>query len=96
MQIDEQLLSRLEKLSMLKISDDKREEIIKELSEFLNFAENLSELDTSNVDAKFAMDENPTITREDIPACDTSISDAILEHAPEARDHFFIVPKIIE
>ena len=96
MQIDEQLLSRLEKLSMLSISDDKREEIIQELSEFLNFAENLGELDTSNVDDKFAMDDKPTITREDIPACDPGISNAILEHAPAAQDHFFIVPKIIE
>lgn len=96
MQIDEQLLSRLEKLSMLKISDDKREEIIQELSEFLNFAQNLGELDTSGVDDKFAMDDAPTITREDTPSCDTSVNEAILEHAPEARDHFFIVPKIIE
>ena len=96
MQIDEQLLSRLEKLSMLKISDDKREEIISELSEFLNFAQNLSELDTSNVDDKFAMDDAPTITREDLHACDPAISEAILEHAPQSQDHFFIVPKIIE
>ena len=96
MQIDEQLLSRLEKLSMLKISEDKREEIIQELSEFLNFADNLKELDTASVDAKFAMDDNPTITREDIPACDPDINEAILEHAPKSQDHFFIVPKIIE
>ena len=96
MQIDDQLLTRLEKLSMVKISDDKREEIIKELSEFLGFAENLKELDTSSVDDKFAMDEQPTITRKDIPQCDTSISDAILEHAPQSQDYFFIVPKIIE
>ena len=96
MQIDEQLLTRLEKLSMLKISEEKREEIIQELSEFLSFADNLSELDTSNVDEKFAMDDAPTITREDIPACDPSINEAILEHAPQSQDHFFIVPKIIE
>ncbi len=96
MQIDEQLLTRLEKLSMLKISEDKRAEIIAELSEFLNFAENLNELDTSGVDDKFAMDDQPTITRDDIPQCDTSINDAILEHAPQSQDHFFIVPKIIE
>ena len=96
MQIDEQLLSRLEKLSMLKISEDKRDEIIRELSEFLNFADNLKELDTASVDAKFAMDDSPTITREDIPSCDPAVNEAILEHAPKSQDHFFIVPKIIE
>ncbi|NPA65882.1 MAG: Asp-tRNA(Asn)/Glu-tRNA(Gln) amidotransferase subunit GatC [Epsilonproteobacteria bacterium] len=96
MQIDEQLLTRLEKLSMIKISEDKREEIIAELSEFLNFADNLKELDTSHVDDKFAMDDQPTITREDIPHCDTQINEDILSHAPQSQDHFFIVPKIIE
>jgi len=96
MQIDEALLGRLEKLSMIKIADEKREEIMQELSEFLQFAENLNELDTSNVSDTFAMDENPTITREDIPACDSSINDNILQHAPKSQEHFFIVPKIIE
>ena len=96
MQIDDTLLSRLEKLSMLKIADDKREEIIQELSEFLNFAENLKELDTTGVDDKFSMDDSPTPLREDEPFCDPSISEAILAHAPKSDDHFFIVPKIIE
>jgi len=96
MQIDNKLLTRLEKLSMIKIDDEKREGIIKDLSEFLNFAENLNELDTSNIDDKFAMDENPTITRDDIPNCDTTINDDILKNAPQSEDHFFIVPKIIE
>ncbi len=96
MQIDEQLLARLEKLSMIKVSDDKREEIIAELSEFLNFAANLKELDTSHVDEKFAMDDQPTIVREDIPECNTQIHEDILSHAPQSEDHFFIVPKIIE
>ena len=96
MQIDDQLLTRLEKLSMIRISEEKREGIINDLSEFLSFADNLKELDTSGVDDKFAMDDSPTVTREDIPACDPSINDAILEHAPQSDDHFFIVPKIIE
>ena len=96
MQIDEKLLARLEKLSMLEISQEKRQEMIQEMSEFLNFAGNLKELDTSSVDDKFAMDDQATITREDIPQCDTSVNDAILEHAPQSKDHFFIVPKIIE
>ena len=96
MQIDDRLLTRLEKLSMLKIAQDKREAIIKELSEFLGFAENLKELDTSDVDDKFAMDDVATITREDTPKCDSDIGDAILENAPRSEDHFFVVPKIIE
>lgn len=96
MKIDDTLLTRLEKLSFLKISDDKRAEVITQLSEIVGFVDNLSELDTQGVSGTFAMDNRATILREDLPSCDTAINDAILKHAPKSDDHFFIVPKIIE
>jgi aspartyl-tRNA(Asn)/glutamyl-tRNA(Gln) amidotransferase subunit C len=96
MQVDDALLSRLEKLSYLKISENKREEIIAQLSEIVGFVDNLSELHTEGVDATFAMDERATPLREDIPACDPKIHEEILKHAPKSADDFFIVPKIIE
>ena len=96
MTVDDTLLEKLENLSYLRISDDKRDEIKAQLTEMISFVENLSELDTTGVDDTFAMTDAPTQLREDIPQCDTAINDAILEHAPKSDDHFFIVPKIIE
>ena len=96
MKIDNELLTRLEKLSFVIVSDEKREEIINQLSEIVNFVDNLSELDTSGVDDKFAMNDAATPLREDIPSCNQKINDDILKHAPKSADHFFIVPKIIE
>ena len=96
MQIDNTLLQRLEKLSHLKIADDKREEIIGQLSEIVSFVDNLSELDTQNVDDAFAMTSNGTALREDTPFNNPQINDDILKHSPHSEDHFFIVPKIIE
>jgi aspartyl-tRNA(Asn)/glutamyl-tRNA(Gln) amidotransferase subunit C len=96
MQIDDTLLARLEKLSFLKVSDDKREEIVAQLSEIVSFVDNLSELNTDNVDDKFAMSSEATFLREDIAFCNTEINDSILKNAPLSGDHFFIVPKIIE
>jgi aspartyl-tRNA(Asn)/glutamyl-tRNA(Gln) amidotransferase subunit C len=96
MQVDDALLKRLEKLSYLHVSDDKRSEIIAQLSEIVSFVDNLSELDTENVDETFAMLDNGTRLREDVPSCDTAVNDDILDHAPASGDHFFIVPKIIE
>ena len=96
MQVDDALLTKLEKLSFLKVSDDKREEIIAQLSEIVTFVDNLSELNTDGVDAKFAMNDNSTFVREDIPSCNTSVNDDILKNAPRSGDHFFIVPKIID
>ncbi len=96
MQVDDALLTKLEKLSFLKVSDDKREEIIGQLSEIMTFVDNLSELDTDGVDDNFAMSDKGTYTREDSPSCDGAVNDNILRNAPLSGDHFFIVPKIIE
>ncbi len=96
MQVDDALLQRLEKLSFVSIEESKREEIIAQLNGIVSFVDNLSELDTENVDDKFSMNESATPTRPDSPACDVSISDNIIAHAPNSQEHFFIVPKIIE
>jgi len=94
--IDDALLSKLEKLSNLKISEDKRAEVISQLSEIVSFVDNLSELDTSDMDPTFAMTNKGTQLREDSPASSKEVSDAILSHAPLSEENFFIVPKIIE
>jgi len=96
MQVDDTLLSKLEKLSYLKISQDKREEIITQMGEMIAFVDNLSELDTDGVSDTFAMTSKSTLLREDSPTCNTQVNDDILAHAPNSSDHFFIVPKIIE
>lgn len=96
MQVDDALLQRLEKLSYLKIADDKREEIISQMSEIVSFVDNLSELNTDGVDDTFAMSDVSTHLREDSASCDTDVNDAIIKNAPKSADHFFIVPKIIE
>lgn len=96
MQFDDTLLQRLEKLSMLKIDDAHREEVIGQLGEILGFVDNLAELDTASVDATFAMTANSTSLREDRAASDPQINASILENAPESDAPFFTVPKIIE
>jgi len=96
MQVDDALLTRLEKLSYLHVNNEKREEIIAQLSEIVSFVDNLTELDTDGIHDTFAMNDNATPLREDTPSCDPTISEEILKHAPKSADNFFIVPKIIE
>jgi len=96
MQVDDALLTKLEKLSFLHVSDDKRTEIVSQLSEIVSFVDNLSELNTEGVDDTFAMSDRATPLREDIPSSNASISEDVLKHAPKSADNFFIVPKIIE
>ena len=96
MQVDDALLQKLEKLSFIKVSDNKREEIIEQLSEIVSFVDNLSELDTEGVDDNFAMTANATPLREDNVKSSPTINVDIIAHAPKSGDNFFIVPKIIE
>ena len=96
MTIDNRVLENLEKLSMLKIEDDKKEELAGQLTEILEYIENLNELDTSNLDATFSTLSGGTPMREDIPSPNPQIAKDIFSHAPNAENDFFIVPKIIE
>ncbi len=96
MQIDHTLLAKLETLSHLRIADDKKEEVMAQLTEILGYIDNLNELDTDTLTPAFSTLEGGTPLREDLPRDKSSIAEEILSHAPEARDDFFIVPAIIE
>ena len=96
MQIDEAILTKLEKLSHLRIDESKKAEVMEQLSEILEYVENLKELDTEHLDSFFSTLPGETPMREDIPSNDPNIPKEILEHAPQSEDDFFIVPAIIE
>ncbi len=96
MKIDDALLTKLEKLSYLEIAEDKREEIISQLSEIVSFVDNLSELDTKELNPTFSMTDKGTRLREDESKSSKEVSESILRNAPHSEDNFFIVPKIIE
>ncbi|BDQ27946.1 Asp-tRNA(Asn)/Glu-tRNA(Gln) amidotransferase subunit GatC [Helicobacter heilmannii] len=93
MQIDDALLNKLAKLSMLEIAPDEKEDLKGHLKEVLEFVDSLNEIDLSSVQPHQSA---PTPLREDTPANDPNISRDILAHAPKAQEGYFIVPKIIE
>ncbi|MGW8169907.1 MAG: Asp-tRNA(Asn)/Glu-tRNA(Gln) amidotransferase subunit GatC [Sulfurovaceae bacterium] len=95
-QIDNTILEKLEKLSHLKIDDGKKEEIIHQLSDIVAYVENLSELDTSGLDASFSTLTGGTPMREDVSSKQEEVIKSILAHAPQSEDDFFVVPAIIE
>ena len=96
MQIDDTVLAKLEKLSHLRIADEKKEEVKAQLSGILNYIENLNELDTETLSPTFSTLDGGTPLREDIPREANDIAHNILKNAPKGADDFFIVPAIIE
>ena len=94
--IDNTVLEKLEKLSMLKIEENKKEELAHQLTEILAYVENLAELDTESLSPTFSTLSGGTPLREDCPSTNREIATSIFSHAPNAENNFFIVPKIIE
>lgn len=94
MQIDEKLLNKLEHLSALKLNEDERKQVLVELEEILEFAENMDELDLSNLSDFVNIIGGYTPFREDVPVLDNS-KDMILQNT-KSDNGYFVVPKIIE
>ncbi|BEG57007.1 Glutamyl-tRNA(Gln) amidotransferase subunit C GatC [Helicobacter sp. NHP21005] len=93
MQIDDTLLDKLAKLSMLEIASNEKENLKGHLKEVLEFVDRLNEMDLKDVELKSGL---KTPLREDEVIHDLQISKDVLAHAPKAEEGYFIVPKIIE
>ncbi len=96
MQVNDKLLTKLEKLSALQIDKNKREETIEELSKIVKFVEILNELDLKDEIATFTTLKGGTPFRDDTPSVNSEIIQTILANAPKSENGYFVVPKIIE
>ncbi|HEG6982934.1 TPA: Asp-tRNA(Asn)/Glu-tRNA(Gln) amidotransferase subunit GatC [Campylobacter jejuni] len=94
MQIDEKLLSKLEKLSALQITKNRNETIV-QLSEIVNFVEKLNELDLDSQEITVSTIKGGAPLRID-EIRNSNVIDEVLDCAPKKQEHFFVVLKIIE
>ena len=95
MLIDDKLLEKLETLGMIRINTDKKEKIKQDLNEIFEFVQNISDINVQDITTDDVQDKY-TPLREDIKNIDTQIPKSILKNAPNAKEGYFIVPKIIE
>ncbi len=94
MQIDEKLISRLEHLARLELSEQERAQIQQDLNNILVMVEKLNELDTKNVEPLVYINEEGNVWRAD--QVDHQISrEKALANAPDQDGTFFRVPKVI-
>lgn len=69
--------------------------LAQELNGILHFMEQLSEVDVEGVEPMTGVEPMRLKRREDI-VTDGEIQDLILKNAPDAREGFFAVPKVVE
>ena len=95
MEFDKKSLLKLGKLARISISDDKLNNLSKDLNSILEFVDQLKEIKTDQVDPTSNSLNQKLEVRDDKVDTKNSVED-VLENAPEKEMNFFVVPKVIE
>ena len=95
MEIDAELITKLENLSKIELSEEERKTAEKDLRKILNFMDSLSQLDTDGTEPVSLCVSGIDDLRKDV-VTESGNPEAILENAKEKRDNCFVVPKTVE
>lgn len=85
----------LAKLSALEISDIEAEKYSKQLTDIIEYAEKLNELDTAAIDPSFHSNVTESLIREDVVVTFDNNS-KLIENAPAREGTAYAVPKILD
>ena len=95
MQVDDALIEKLSRLSMLHFDAAEKEEIKADLEKMIGFVDKLKELDTTGVEPLLHISGEVNVLREDVPGGMLTKEEA-LQNAPLHNESFFLVPKVIK
>ena len=95
MVIDDKLISYLEDLSCLTLTEGEKARLKGDLKEILSGMEKLGNLDTKNVPERSHPFDNVNAFREDETRPSMS-RELILKNAPDKNDGMFAAPKTVE
>ncbi|GAB4355454.1 MAG: Asp-tRNA(Asn)/Glu-tRNA(Gln) amidotransferase subunit GatC [Candidatus Abyssubacteria bacterium] len=96
MQITREMIAHVAALARLRFGEEELEGFTEQLNEILRYMEKLNELDTSDVEPTSHMFFTKTPMREDKVREEPAPTDRLLENAPQRKDTFFVVPRVIE
>ncbi|MCF3593006.1 Asp-tRNA(Asn)/Glu-tRNA(Gln) amidotransferase subunit GatC [Rhodobacteraceae bacterium LMO-12] len=95
MSIDKDTAAKVAKLARIKVEDAALPALAEEFNAVLGFIEQLSEVDVEGVEPMVSVTPMRLKRREDV-VTDGNMQDKILSNAPDAREGFFAVPKVVE
>jgi len=95
MNVNEELIDKLAKLSRLSFDPEEKKARMKDLERMLGFVEQLKEVDTEGIDPLIHINPEVNVLREDQVTEELSQNDA-LKNAPEHDSFYFKVPKVVE
>lgn len=95
MQINEKTAHHIAKLARIYVDKAELSELAKELSQIVSFMEQLNEVDVENIPPMNTITSNALYQRKD-EITEPNLQDKILQNAPDAREGFFTIPKVVE
>ncbi|WP_299730187.1 Asp-tRNA(Asn)/Glu-tRNA(Gln) amidotransferase subunit GatC [uncultured Tateyamaria sp.] len=95
MSIDESTAKRVAKLARIQVAPERLPALAAEFNTILGFIEQLSEVDVDGVEPMTSVTPQRLKRRVD-EVTDGSQQEAVLTNAPDAREGFFAVPKVVE
>ncbi|MCR9112641.1 MAG: Asp-tRNA(Asn)/Glu-tRNA(Gln) amidotransferase subunit GatC [Rhodobacteraceae bacterium] len=95
MSIDTATAAKVAKLARIRVEEDDLPALAQEFNTILGFIEQLSEVDVDGVEPMTSVTPLRLKRREDA-VTDGGMQDKILSNAPDAREGFFAVPKVVE
>lgn len=88
-------IQKIAKLARIEVKEDELEKYQESLSAILDLANELSEVDTDNVEPMTSVADISLRLREDV-VNDGGYPEKVLSNATEAEEGFFTVPKVVE
>ena len=95
MSIDTETARRVAKLARIKVEDDALPALAGEFNAILGFIEQMQEVDVTDVEPMVSVTPMRLKRRVDV-VTDGGQQDKVLANAPDAREGFFAVPKVVE
>ncbi|MBD0866324.1 MAG: Asp-tRNA(Asn)/Glu-tRNA(Gln) amidotransferase subunit GatC [Rhodobacteraceae bacterium] len=95
MSIDESTAARVAKLARIRVEDDVLPAMVTEFNTILGFIEQLNEVDVDDVEPMTLVTPQRLKRRADV-VTDGNQQARVLANAPDAREGFFVVPKVVE
>ncbi|PZX19723.1 aspartyl/glutamyl-tRNA(Asn/Gln) amidotransferase subunit C [Palleronia aestuarii] len=95
MSIDTNTAARIARLARIRVEERDLPGLAEEFNTILGFVEQLGEVDVEGIEPMVSVTPQRLKRREDV-VTDGGQQKAVLANAPDAREGFFAVPKVVE
>ena len=96
MKITHETIEHVANLARLRFGEEELEGFVSQLNDILQYVDKLNELDTGEVPPTSHMFFTKTPMREDEVRTEPFPREKLLENAPQRKDRFYVVPRVIE